>query len=90
MKTISELKKYILAEYGISPESEDETKLVYRAITFEHGGSTSVFVDKKESAMWGVHRHGHTIDFMTPEELSTQVNPAGSLLYWFFPLDRMQ
>lgn len=84
MDTLTDLKKYILTEYGIPPHHEGDDELTYRAITFRRnftGGAG--FHDPGD--IWIVHRHGHTEDHVRTDELKRSVDAGGSLLYWFFP-----
>tara|TARA_R110000868_G_scaffold173636_2_gene409854 strand:+ start:378 stop:647 length:270 start_codon:yes stop_codon:yes gene_type:complete len=89
MKTISDIKKYIQAEYGVSPESEKAGILKYRAITFEKAAASIILANKETADMWTVQRTGHSIDFFRTDELKQAINPGGSLLYFFMPLDRI-
>ena len=84
METLSDLKNYILTNYGIPPHVDAEDELVYRAITFHRKFTEGVgFHDPGD--MWAVQRHGHTCDYMRTQELEKAIDSGGSLLYWFFP-----
>lgn len=84
MDTLSDLRKYILSNYGIQPHVSNDDELTYRAITFSRKVTPGVgFHDPGD--MWSVQRHGKTEDFMRTDELAKAVDSGGSLLYWFFP-----
>ena len=89
MKSINDIKKYIQAEYGVSPESEKAGILKYRALTFEKASGSVILENKVTDDMWTVQRTGHSIDFFRTEELKQAIDPGGSLLYFFMPLNRL-
>jgi|DEB0MinimDraft_3_1074331.scaffolds.fasta_scaffold73229_1 hypothetical protein len=84
MDTLTDLRKYILTEYGIPPHYYDDEQLRYRAITFKRNVTSGVgFYDPGD--LWLVQRQGGTDDYMRTQELQMQIAPGGALLYWFFP-----
>ncbi len=89
MNTLEDLKKYILAEYGVNPVSFDGKVLEYRAITFKRATGSVLVSNKKTNDMWVVQRRGHSIDYFRTLELEIAVSPGGSLLYFFMPESRI-
>ncbi len=88
MDTINDLKKFIKSEYGVDPISFDGKTLKYRAIEFERNTGSILVSNKDTNDMWTVRRDGHSIDFFRTEELKLAIDPGGSLLYYFMPLQR--
>jgi hypothetical protein len=85
-KTIQDVKKYILVEYGVSPISmklnKDDESIDYKALNIKLNKS-EIRVDKKVvDDMWTVKRKGHSIDFFRTTELAQALAPGGSLLYF--------
>jgi len=89
MKTVEELKKYIFAEYGVSPDNFDSEILTYRAVSFEKNTGSVILANKNAGELWTVKRNGHSVDYFTPTELAGAVSQGGSLLYYFMPESRM-
>lgn len=84
-KTIDDVRKYIAAEYGITPETFDGKTIVYRALTIAKNDGSIILANKNSADMWTVQRKGHSIDFFRTEELISALDQGGSLLYWFMP-----
>jgi len=82
-KTIDDVKKYIISEYGISPEKFDGKTITYKSLTITKNEASAILANKKSADMWTVQRKGHSIDFFRTDELVTALDPGGSLLYWF-------
>lgn len=89
MKNVEELKKYIFAEYGVSPEEFDGKVLTYRAVTFEKNTGSIILANKDTGELWTVKRTGHSIDYFNPTEMASAVAHGGSLLYYFMPEARI-
>lgn len=89
MKNAEELKKYIFAEYGVSPNEFDGKVLQYRAISFEKNVGSIILANKSAGELWTVRRNGHSIDYFNTSEMASAVAPGGSLLYYFMPESRM-
>jgi hypothetical protein len=91
-KTIQDVKKYILVEYGVSPISMTLNKNIesidYKALNIKLNKS-EIRIDKKVvDDMWTVKRKGHSIDFFRTTELAQALAPGGSLLY--FIMDELE
>jgi hypothetical protein len=89
MKNITEIKKYIQAEYGISPNVYKDGVLQYRAISFELAKDSIILANKLSDRFWKVQRNGHSVDFFRGAELKDAIGPGGSLLYYIMPEDRI-
>ena len=89
MNNVEELKKYIFAEYGVSPEEFDGEVLTYRAVTFRRNTGSIILANQKAEALWTVQRKGHSIDYFNLTEMEAAVSLSGSLLYYFMPESRM-
>lgn len=88
MNSVEDLKKYIFAEYGVSPNEFDGKTLKYRAITFEKNTGSVILANKRDGDLWTVQRNGHSIDYFDTNELANAVSSGGSLLYYIMPESR--
>jgi hypothetical protein len=82
-KTIDDVRKYIISEYGVSPEKYDGKTITYRALTITKNEASIILANKKSADMWTVQRKGHSVDFFRTDELASALDHGGSLLYWF-------
>lgn len=88
MNSVEDLKKYIFAEYGVSPDKFDGKTLRYRAVTFEKNTGSVILANKRNGDLWTVQRNGYSIDYFDTNELANAVSAGGSLLYYFMPESR--
>lgn len=85
IKTVDDIYKYILDEFGVKPVEYKPGKnsIRYRNITFSKNTGSVLLSNKAMGEMFTVARDGHSLDYMRPDELENAISKRGSLPYFF-------